>query len=67
MPQAMHLLAEPLVVVRLWLYEAVKRAHHMALEAQHSADTAHAGWTLVRRLKVYGNEILYIAKIQKNE
>lgn len=56
-PQAVHLSAEPLVVLRLGMYEAVERVHYPPAAYDDHPDAAHAGGLLVRRLEVYRREI----------
>ena len=51
--QTVDLLAEPLVVFRLGMYEAVERVHDFPAAHYHHANGADAGRLLVCRLEVY--------------
>ena len=51
--QTVDLLAEPLVVFRLGMYEAVERVHDFPAANYHHPDGTYTGGLLVCRLEVY--------------
>ena len=57
--EPMHPLAEPGAVVRIRLYEAVERIHHLAPAHHDHPHAAHAAPLPVGRLKVYGCKVLH--------
>ena len=55
--QTVDLLAEPLVVFRFRVYQAVERVHNLTVTYYHHSDGAYAGRLLVRRLEVYSCKV----------
>ena len=55
--EAVHLPAEPLVVLGLRVDERIEGIHDDVVEDDDHADGAHAGSLLIRRLEVYAVEI----------
>ena len=55
--QAVHLAAEPLVVLGLRVDERIEGIHDDVVADDDHADGAHAGSLLIRRLEVYAVEI----------
>ena len=51
-----YLLAEPGVVVRIWMDEAVEGVHHFPIAHDDNSRRAHAGGAAVGGLEVYGYE-----------
>ncbi len=60
--QSMHPLAKPSIIVRLRLYQTVKRVRNFAATHYHNAYTAYTAATAIGRLKVYSREITHHKK-----
>ena len=60
MAEAMHLLAEPTVVVWFRLDKAVERVRHHAAAHHHHTDAAHARPLPVGRLKIYRRKVIHL-------
>ncbi len=62
--ETMHLLAEPCVVVRHRMDEAVEGVGDDAVAHDHHADTAHAAALSVGGLKVNSCEVVHFSRLQ---
>ena len=58
--QPVHALAEPLVVLRLGVDEAVERVRHLPVAHNHHSHRTHAGRLLVCRLEIYCRKISHM-------
>ena len=54
--EAMDLLTEPLIVLRLGVNQAVERIHYLAITNDDHSNAADAGTTLIGALEVYGGK-----------
>ena len=61
MPQPMHPLTIPTVIIGLWLYQTIKRLLHLAVANHYHPNTAHAAPLAVGGLEIYGCKILHIS------
>jgi len=64
--KAVHPLAEPLVILRLRVDQAVERVHDLAVTDDYHPHAAHAAGALIRSLEIYRGEVSHNApKVQK--
>ncbi len=54
--EAVDLLTEPLIVLRLGVNQAVERIHYLAITDDDHSNAADAGTTLIGCLEVYGGK-----------
>ena len=54
--ESVNLLAEPLIVLRLGVNQAVVRIHYLAITDDDHSNAADAGTTLIGALEVYGGK-----------
>ena len=57
--KAVHPLAEPLIIFRLWMNQGIERIHHFSTPNNHHAYTTHAARLLVGRLEIYRCKICH--------
>jgi hypothetical protein len=61
MPQPMHPLTKPTVVIRLWLYQTIERIAYLAVANHYHPDTAHTASLAIGGLEIYGCKILHVS------
>lgn len=64
--QPVDLLAEPLIVFRLRMYQTIERVHDLTVTDNHHSDAAHAGAALIGRLEINCCKILHTLLIFVN-
>ena len=57
-PQAVNLLAEPSVVVRIRMNKAVEGVHHFPIAHDDHAHRAHTAWATICSFKVYDDSMV---------
>lgn len=59
----MHLLAEPLVILRLWMNQRIEGINYFSSTYNHHAYAAHARRLLIGRLEIYCCKIFHTLQI----
>lgn len=58
-PESVHLTAEPLVILRFWVDQAIEGIHDSPIPNYNYSHAAYTAWALVCCLKVYRRKICH--------